>query len=282
MIKVVDCFLLHDEIQMLKFRLKELNNVIDYFVLVEATLTFSGNKKELIYKNNKHLFDEYNHKIIHVIVDDMPEQKGFSKAWLREKIQRNSIVKGLNVLNLNNSDLIIINDIDEIPNTDLITQIKIHNGLNIFNDINNKKYFNPSLQDTKVYNEGIVGLIQDFYYYNLECKHKGIWWQARILTYQKLKELKNPDDIRRLDILHRYYQNGGWHFSYFFGITNIINKIQNFSHQEYNNEEYLNKSKIQYLIDNNKDLFNRDFVELEYTPISTNSFLPYNYKMLLS
>ena len=280
MIKIIDCFLLHDEIQMLNFRLKELNNTIDYFVLVESTLTFSGNKKELIYQNNKHLFEEYNHKIIHVVVDDMPEGKELSNAWVREKIQRNSIVKGIDILNLNDSDLIIINDIDEIPNTDLLTQIKTHNGLNIFKDENNKKYFNPPLQDSKVYDEGIIGLVQDFYYYNLECKHKGIWWQSRILTYQKLKELQDPEYIRRLDINDRYYQKAGWHFSYFFGVENIVNKIQNFSHQEYNNEEYLNKSKLQYLIDNNKDLYNRDFIELKYTPINSNTFLPYNYKML--
>ena len=281
MIKIIDCFLFFNELKMLSFRLKELNNVIDYFVLVESPLTFSGNKKELIYQNNKHLFEEYNHKIIHIVVDDMPGRGSMGDAWVREKFQRNSIVRGVDMLNLNEDDLIIINDCDEIPNTDLLKQIKLHNGLNIFKDENNKKYYNPPLLNNKIYNEGIIGLIQDFYYYNLECKHRGIWWQSRILTYQKLKELQHPEYIRRLDISDRYYQNAGWHFSYFFGVDSIINKIQNFSHQEYNNDDYLNKSKLQYLIDNNKDLYDRDFVELIHNPINTNPFLPYNYKMLL-
>jgi beta-1,4-mannosyl-glycoprotein beta-1,4-N-acetylglucosaminyltransferase len=265
---------------MLSFRLKELNNVVDYFVLVESTVSHSGKVKELIYQNNKHLFEEYNHKIIHVVVDDTPEGDYVSHAWVKEEFQRNSIVRGVSMLNLNEDDLIIISDCDEIPNTDLLKQIKLHNGLNIFKDENNKKYLNPPLQNTEVYDEGSVGLLQDLYYYNLECRYNGIWWQARILTYQKLKELKDPEYIRRSDFNHRYYRNAGWHFSYFFDVDGIITKIQNFTHQEYNNEEYLDKSKLQYLIDNNKDLYNRDFVELIHIPISENQFLPYNYKML--
>ena len=281
MIKIIDCFLLHDEIQMLNFRLKELNNTIDYFVLVESTLTISGNKKELIYQNNKHLFEEYNHKIIHIVIDDMPEGREFNNAWVREEIQRNSIIKGIDVLNLKETDLIIINDIDEIPNISLLKQIKIYDGLNIFKDGNNKEYFNPPAINIEIYDEGIVGFIQDYYYYNLECKHEGIWWQSKILTYQKLKELKKPNEIRRLDINVKYYQKGGWHFSYFFGVNNVIKKIQNFSHQEYNKEEYLNKIKLQYLIDNKLDLYERDYIKLINTPIYENKFLPINYKMLL-
>jgi beta-1,4-mannosyl-glycoprotein beta-1,4-N-acetylglucosaminyltransferase len=266
---------------MLSFRLKELNDVVDYFVIVESTLSHSGEAKELIYQNNKHLFEEYNHKIIHISVEDMPEGKEDKETWIREESQRNCILRGLNSLNLNDDDLVIISDCDEIPNTDLLKQIKIYNGLNIFKDGNNQEYFNPNPNNIEIYDEEIVGFVQDYYYYNLECKHKGIWWQSRILTYRKLLELGVPTYVRLLDIDKRYYQKGGWHFSYFFDIDGIINKIQNFAHQEYNSEEYLDKSKLQDLIYNNKDLYNRDFIEMNHFPISENKFLPYNYKMLL-
>ena len=281
MIKIVDCFSFFDELKMLSFRLKELNEVVDYFVLVESTLSHSGEVKELIYQNNKHLFEEYNHKVIYMLVDDMPGGKENSDAWVREAFQREYMVKGVDVLNLKETDLIIIGDVDEIPNTDLLKQIKICNGLNIFKDGNNQEYFNPNPNGIDIYDEGILGFVQDYYYYNLECKHKGIWWQSRILTYQKLKELKHPDKIRRLDIEKRYYQKGGWHFSYFFGIDSIIRKVQNFTHQEYNNEEYLNRSRLQYRIDNNQDIYGRNFIELNHHPIEENTFLPVNYKMLL-
>jgi beta-1,4-mannosyl-glycoprotein beta-1,4-N-acetylglucosaminyltransferase len=281
MIKIVDCFSFFDELEMLSFRLKELNEVVDYFVLVESALSHSGKVKELIYQNNKHLFEEYNHKIVHMLVDDVPKGREFVDAWVREEFQREYMVKGVDTLNLRETDLVIIGDVDEIPNTDLLKQIKIYNGLNIFKDGNNHEYFTPNPKGIEMYNEGILGFIQDYYYYNLECKHIGIWWQSRILTYQKLKELKHPDKIRRLDIDQNYYKKGGWHFSYFFGIDSIIRKIQNFTHQEYNNEHYLNRSRLQYRIDNNKDLYDRDFIEMNRIPISENEFLPYNYKMLL-
>ena len=54
---------------MLYFRLSELYAVVDYFVLVEATLTHSGNPKPLYYDSNKHLFEEFRDKIIHVSSD---------------------------------------------------------------------------------------------------------------------------------------------------------------------------------------------------------------------
>lgn len=281
MIKIIDCFPFFNELKMLSFRLKELNEVVDYFILVESTLSHSGEVKELIYQNNKHLFEEYNHKIIHISVEDMIEGKEDRETWIREEFQRDCIVRGLNNLNLNNDDLIIISDCDEIPNIDLLKQIKIHNGLNIFKDGNNQEYFNPNPNGIDIYDDGIVGFVQDYYYYNLECKHKGIWWQSRILTYQKLKESPHPTKIRRSDIDKNYYQMGGWHFSYFFEVDGIIKKIQNFSHQEYNKEEYLDKSKLQYLIDNNQDIYGRDFIELNHHPIEENTFLPVNYKMLL-
>ena len=65
--KIIDCFLFYNELELLKFKLKELNDIVDYFVLIESKYTFVGNEKELYYEKNKVLFSEYNHKIIHVI-----------------------------------------------------------------------------------------------------------------------------------------------------------------------------------------------------------------------
>jgi beta-1,4-mannosyl-glycoprotein beta-1,4-N-acetylglucosaminyltransferase len=68
---VIDCFIFNDELPMLKFRPKELNDVIDYFVLVESVATHPGIPKPLYYRDNQHLFNEYKYKIQHVIVDDV-------------------------------------------------------------------------------------------------------------------------------------------------------------------------------------------------------------------
>lgn len=45
MVKVIDCFTFYNELEMLDFKLRELEDVVDYFVIVEATTTYSGNNK---------------------------------------------------------------------------------------------------------------------------------------------------------------------------------------------------------------------------------------------
>ena len=66
---VVDAFHFFNELEMLQFRLAELNGYVDYFVIVEAKKTHSGIEKELFFENNKYLFEKYLHKIKHVVID---------------------------------------------------------------------------------------------------------------------------------------------------------------------------------------------------------------------
>lgn len=75
-LKIYDCFTFFNEIELLKIRFEELYNVVDKFVLVEATQTFTGEPKELFFLKNKNLFSKYEDKIIHVVVDDLEKIKG--------------------------------------------------------------------------------------------------------------------------------------------------------------------------------------------------------------
>ena len=54
--KIIDCFIFANEVELLKYRLAVLYNVVDKFVIVEARHTFSGIEKELSYNKNKKLF----------------------------------------------------------------------------------------------------------------------------------------------------------------------------------------------------------------------------------
>ena len=38
--------------------------------------------------------------------------------------------------------------------------------------------------------------------------------------------------------------NGGWHLSYFMDPSLIQNKLKNFAHQEYNNDQWTNEDRI--------------------------------------
>jgi beta-1,4-mannosyl-glycoprotein beta-1,4-N-acetylglucosaminyltransferase len=66
---VYDIFTFFNELDLLEIRFKILNDKVDYFVIIECTETFSGKPKQLYFSENKHLFKEWEHKIIHHIIE---------------------------------------------------------------------------------------------------------------------------------------------------------------------------------------------------------------------
>ena len=68
-----DCSLFYNELDLLEIRLHELNDIVDKFIIVEATKPFVGDSKPLIFDENKdsEIFKPFKDKIIHIIVDDI-------------------------------------------------------------------------------------------------------------------------------------------------------------------------------------------------------------------
>ena len=90
---IYDCFLFFNEFKILRLQLEELNEVVDQFVLVESTRTFSNDPKPLFFDQNKEAFGQWALKIRHVVIEDMPQ--GNPSAWDIERFQRNAILRGL-------------------------------------------------------------------------------------------------------------------------------------------------------------------------------------------
>jgi beta-1,4-mannosyl-glycoprotein beta-1,4-N-acetylglucosaminyltransferase len=259
--KIIDCFTFYNEFEMLTYRLNVLNDLVDYFILVEANQTFTGCKKLLFFNENKHLYEKFKDKIIHIVVDlpfnDETIDTTKGDQWTNEKYQRNCISNGFNQINLTDSDLIIISDVDEIPDPERLNKIKI--------------------DDIEI---DIRRFEQDFYYYNLESKRQEKWYHSKILSYKKYKELNTTcENIRFMpcDTILK----GGWHLSYF-GDTNFIkNKLINFSHQEYNSKKYTDIEIIQNKIDHCVDLFGRPNSDMIKINIKNNDYLPPMYDSFL-
>jgi beta-1,4-mannosyl-glycoprotein beta-1,4-N-acetylglucosaminyltransferase len=264
MIKIIDCFIFYNELDLLIYRLNLLNNVIDYFVIVESTHTFIGKEKKLFYNENKNIFENFKDKIIHVIIDDFPhkyydKEINNNNVWENEIFQRNAISRGLNCIKeLSDFDLIIISDLDEIPDKLILDKIK-KNIITI--DINI--------------------LEMDLYYYNLNTRYVNKWVLCKILTYKKYREFNsNCNKIRNVINCNKII-NGGWHLSYFGDEYFIQNKIKNFSHQELNKSEYTDFEKINERIKNSEDLYSRNFV-IEKIKIKDNKYLPIDYDKYLT
>ena len=94
-------------------RLHELYEHVDYFVIVEADVTHAGNPKPLYYGDNKDFFNRFEDKIVHFVVDDMPEP---NDSWGREFYQRDALVKAVSqVPDIQPEDIVLVSDADEIP-----------------------------------------------------------------------------------------------------------------------------------------------------------------------
>ena len=129
--KIFDCFMFYDEKVLLEIRLNILNKYVDYFVIVESKNFHNGLKRELKFDIND--YPKFKEKIIYVKHDTsslklekiIPEDDEASKtfksnfnAHLRENDQRNFIMQGL--VNSSDDDIILISDVDEIPNLENI------------------------------------------------------------------------------------------------------------------------------------------------------------------
>ena len=235
--QIFDCFLFNGELKMLNFRLHELDSYVDKFVIVESTHTFKGDTKETIFDKNVDMFYKFMDKIIYVIHTEEPD----SYAWTNERNQRNFLYEALKTCNPSINDKVLLSDVDEIPDTTFLKWAK------------DKEFESP------------IAFWHNFYYYTTECRNVKKWAGTILINVEMLlrdyqgdfEKLRN----NRWGLSHLGengdYNTGGWHYSYFGDIDYIINKIQSFSHQEYNSETYKNPETIKKLIEEGKDLFFR-------------------------
>lgn len=266
--KIIDCFLFYNELNMLKVKLEYLYDVVDYFVIVESTLTHSGNQKPLYLLNNFSRFEKYKDKIIHIIVKDdiipislekpklsfithinqnlLLEQKRLN-SLKRGDFQRNKAAsEGLMRLSLDDEDIVIISDCDEIANRETLANLKMK-GVD------------------KMY-----AFDQDLYYYTKHCIHTSNRWRlSKCIPYKFVKQynysLSNIRNIVGMPII----ENGGWHLSYFGNIDFMIDKIIQSADQSMNKESHKNRELIKQRIQNNQDLFGRSYIKFEYVETTT-------------
>ena len=241
--KIFDCFSYLDEDLLLELRLNILDEYVDYFVIVEGNKTWQNNSKKLRFDINK--FDKFKKKIIYIPITDMPDG---DNPWVRENFQRNCISKGL--VNADEDDLIIISDLDEIPNMEQIGK------------------FNPNMRYA-------VFKQKHFYYkINLQSQKNPFWYGSKICVK---KYLKSPQWLRNLKFkkrpfwridkhrLNNILESGGWHFCNLKSAEELLYKYKNLCEtndphvfKEKIDEKYLNLNEIENKITLGKDIIGRE------------------------
>ena len=254
--RIFDCFMFYDEEVVLDIRLNTLKNSVDCFVIVESKFYHNGKKRDL--KFNIDNFPKFKDKIIYIVQDEEPldletvkkdddegtkSYKFIFNAHKRENFQRNLISKGL--VKSNEDDLIMISDVDEIPNLKDLNVAKVNNKIVIFE--------------------------QSIFYYKLNRYLEGFTWHGTKAC--KKKNLKSPQWIRnvknkkfnfwRLDTFFSetkhinkiFIKEGGWHFSNLKNPADIENKLKSYLHHRDFEVENIDIKEISKSMKNNETVY---------------------------
>lgn len=252
--KIYDCFVFFNELMLLEIRLKELAPIVDKFVIVEATSTFSGKPKRLYYdevKNNE-IFAPFKNKIIHLIYDgeskpviyngdqnDLNVRKLSEAARTRriyECLQRNTIEQGLS--DAEPDDIIIGSDIDEIINANVFPIIK--------------NIFTPCKLEMKLF------------YYSFNCRANENWYYA---AFCRFRDFTTAQTLRLSDCHKNIVLNAGWHFSYLVPPAEIPIKLAAFCAVEYDTDYYKDVERIRKCVEKNEDIFDRSEMKFTIEPL---------------
>ena len=220
-----------DEDLLLDIRLNSLEKFVKKFVITEATYTHNGNKKKLNFDINN--FKKFKDKITYIVVDKQPDniqnlskddskdksgEKLILNGMARDYYQREKLINGLDAAS--DDDLILISDLDEIPNLDCVDLKKINNNILIFE--------------------------QKILYYKLNLIYNKFLWQGtrgvkykNLLSPQWLRNIKGKNYPKwRLDAFFskkKYsnlliIKNGGWHFTCLKTAEQLEKKLRNYAH----------------------------------------------------
>ena len=254
--KIFDCFMYFDEEIVLEVRLNMLNKYVDYFVIVESTYNHRGDKRRLLFNINK--FEKFKNKIIYLIYDENPQniekvlendspsevsKKYILNAAKRENGQRNYIFNALE--KANNDDLILISDVDEIPNLEALDIDKIDKKIILFK--------------------------QEMFYYKFNLKLPNLIWTGTKAC--KKKNLVSPQWLRNIkDRKYPFYRldtffsntkfidvkiisNGGWHFSNIKTASEIEHKLKSYLHHREFDLNPMSAKEIDDIIKNKQAIY---------------------------
>jgi beta-1,4-mannosyl-glycoprotein beta-1,4-N-acetylglucosaminyltransferase len=246
--KVYDLFLLNTELDWLEVRLHTLSASVDYFIIVESPITFTGHQKPLILKENWERFKEFHSQIIHHVLEDPPQNA--KRTWDVEDFQRNAMfsqvvpqLEGIRKAEI--GDVLVVSDVDEIPRPATLVILR-----------------NCAVPKR-------VTIRSQFYYYGFQWRHRGEQWaHPQATLYNGPTGTILPADLRNgegeWNRLNRWWEkidiwNAGWHCSTCFEtIEEVLGKLGAFSHVGLNQEVYRDRERIVERVRGGKDLWDRE------------------------
>lgn len=229
---IIDCFNFYNETEILHMRLDYLYDTVDKFIIVESLDSHSKKlrKEQYVFEENISIYEQYMDKIIYLKIDNLPHND--DNPWANENYQKNYCAEGfLQIQNLQDNDWILFSDLDEIPNKNIIEELKNYDKVTHIRFLQKLFYYNVNILQNQIW-EGTVGIKKQY--------------------FQSMMDLRNNRGNSNLYT----FNNGGWHYSYMGGTTKIFTKMQSYAESN-ENINYCNLENIKNSIENINDLLGR-------------------------
>jgi beta-1,4-mannosyl-glycoprotein beta-1,4-N-acetylglucosaminyltransferase len=222
------------ELLLLECRLTELYDVVDHFIVVEATVDHQDKPKPLNFPDNAELFKPWADKITYVIADQMPHiapgESHQQDPWAREHAQREHIALGLHEIDAEPDDILLQSDLDEIPRPIVVRNLRLKgNELVAFHQKGHFWAIDWQYPDPPGWNGTVA---------------------TRVGTLDKLRRPTCGPFSAMRDVRNSAPQvpNAGWHFSWLGGTRETwMQKVGSFCHPEV--EERIVKHADSYFAD---------------------------------
>ena len=248
--KVIDCSIFFNELDLLRLRIRILDEYVDHFVIVEARQTFTGLPKKCIL-DTECAHDIASNPKVTIKIIDLP--RCCDSAWERENYQRESIYTTAQALATHSQDIILLSDVDEIPSPRAIRNAidEIQSSSDKLLAVFEQRLFYFRLNYELVYSKKLPWLGTTA----IKAEHKVSTASMRV-TGRNLQGRKHRHLFDH-SLLRKRITNGGWHFSYLGNDSSLANKFKSFSHQEAKIQT-ARPSSVHDLIKNRSSLFRKE------------------------
>jgi beta-1,4-mannosyl-glycoprotein beta-1,4-N-acetylglucosaminyltransferase len=223
---MVDVVPLRNELDVLELRFRELDDLVDRFIVIQGEETHAGVPKPIYFNPTDARWEPWQGRVSTVI---MPRMTDVQSRWDREHQGRHVIAGALE--SYAPDDLVIISDVDEIPDKEKIRALS-----------------------GGVTPDCWLGFLTSAYYYYLNLLTGRSWpciGLARVDTVRRLGA-QWIRDHRTNPPSHRI--RGGWHFSWLGGVDAIREKIEAFAHAEFDTDYYKDPTRISEKVCQQRDL----------------------------
>jgi beta-1,4-mannosyl-glycoprotein beta-1,4-N-acetylglucosaminyltransferase len=259
--KIYDLLMINNEMDWLEIRMNTMSEHVDYFVILESPVTFTGIEKPLTLQANWDRFAKFHKQMIYKVEENPPF--GSRRTWDYEDYQRNAMfeqvipwLEGEQAADI--GDVILVSDVDEIVRPATLQLLR-----------------NCDFPRR-------LTLRSQFYYYGFQFLHQGLeWGHPQATTYQGKSGTILPSNLRNGEgegrlggwLQKAELWNAGWHCSSCFAtIEDMLTKMSSFSHMTLNKEQFRDPERIVDRVRKGLDLWDRE--GQTYEKISENEDIP--------